>query len=58
MTRSQPPSGEFTTAVCGVNYIYQLLAVMLLKQLNGLLLYIFSRPQVATDNGVRDYRSN
>ena len=46
----EPSSGESTTTECAVNY--QLLAVMLLKLPNGELRC--SRPQLATDNGVRD----
>ena len=50
----EPPSGEFTTTECGVNY--QLLAVMYwsspMENPNC------SQPQPATDNGVRDGRSN
>ena len=50
----EPPSGESTTTECGVNY--QLLAVITEVAQWGTPSY--SRPQPATDNGVRDGRSN
>ena len=50
----EPPSGESTTTECGVNY--QLLAVITEVAQWGTP--SCSRPQPATDNGVRDCRSN
>ena len=50
----EPPSGESTTTECGVNY--QLLAVITEVAQWGTP--SCSRPQPATDNGVRDGRSN
>ena len=50
----EPPSGESTTTECGVNY--QLLAVITEVALWGAP--SCSQPQSATDNGVRDGRSN
>ena len=49
----EPPSGESTTTECGVNY--QLLAVITEVAQWGTP--SCSRPQSATDNGVRDGRS-
>ena len=49
----EPPSGEYTTE-CGINY--QLLAVII--EAAQLETHSCSRPQPATDNGVRDGRSN
>ena len=46
----EPPSGESTTTECGFNY--QLLAVITEVAPSC------SQPQPATDNGVRDGRSN
>ena len=54
MARSQPPSGESTTTECGVNY--QLLTVITEAAQWGTP--SCSQPQPATDNGVRDGRSN
>ena len=50
----EPPSGESTTTECGVNY--QLLAVITEAAQWGTT--SCSQPQPATDNGVRDGRSN
>ena len=50
----EPPSGESTTIECGVNY--QLIAVITEVAQWGTP--SCSRPQPATDNGVRDGRSN
>ena len=50
----EPPSGESTTTECGVNY--QLLAVITEVAQCGAP--SCSQPQPATDNGVRDGRSN
>ena len=50
----EPHSGESTTTECGVNY--QLLAVI--TELAQWGTPSCSRPQPATDNGVRDGRSN
>ena len=50
----EPPSGESTTTECGVNY--QLHAVITELAQSGTPRC--SRPQPATDNGVRDGRSN
>ena len=50
----EPPSGESTTTECGFNY--QLLAVITEAAQWGTPSY--SQPQPATDNGVRDGRSN
>ena len=50
----EPPSGESTTTECGVNY--QLLAVITEAAQWGTP--SCSQPQLATDNGVRDGRSN
>ena len=50
----EPPSEESTTTECGVNY--QLLAVITEVAQWGTP--SCSRPQPATDNGVRDGRSN
>ena len=50
----EPLSGESTTTECGVNY--QLLAVIAEVAQWGTA--SCSRPQLATDNGVRDGRSN
>ena len=50
----EPPSGESTTTECGVNY--QLLAVITKEAKWGTP--SCSQPQLATDNGVRDGRSN
>ena len=50
----EPPSGESTTTECGVNY--QLLSVITEVAQWGTP--GCSRPQPATDNGVRDGRSN
>ena len=50
----EPPSGESTATECGVNY--QLLAVITEVAQWGTP--SCSRPQLATDNGVRDGRSN
>ena len=50
----EPPSGESTTTECGANY--QLLAVITEVAQWGTP--SCSRPQPATDNGVRDGRSN
>ena len=50
----EPPSGESTTTECGVNY--QLLAVITEAAQWGTP--CCSQPQPATDNGVRDGRSN
>ena len=51
----EPPSGESTTTECGFNY-QQLLAVITEVAQWGAPSY--SQPQPATDNGVRDGRSN
>ena len=48
-----PPNGESTTTECGVNY--QLLAVITEVAQWGTSC---SQPQLTTDNGVRDSRSN
>ena len=54
----EPPSGESTTTECGVNY-YQLLAVIKKNQKAAKWgTPSSSQPQPATDNGVRDGRSN
>ena len=50
----EPPSGEPTTTECGFNY--QLLAVITEVAQWGVP--SCSQPQPATDNGVRDGRSN
>ena len=50
----EPPSGESTTTECGVNY--QLLAVI--AEVAQWETPSCNRPQPATDNGVRDGRSN
>ena len=50
----EPPSGESTTTECGFNY--QLLAVITEVAQRGAP--SCSQPQPATDNGVRDGRSN
>ena len=50
----EPPSGESSTTECGVNY--QLLAVI--TEVAHLGTPSGSRPQAATDNSVRDGRSN
>ena len=51
----EPPSGEsYTTTECGVNY--QLLAVI--TEVTQWITPSCSRPQPATENGVRDGRSN
>ena len=50
----EPPSGESTTTECGVNY--QLLAVITEAAQWGTP--SCSQPQPATNNGVRDGRSN
>ena len=50
----EPPSGESTTTECGFNY--QLLAVITEVAQWGAP--SCSQPQPATDNGVRDGRSN
>ena len=50
----EPPSGESTPTECGVNY--QLLSVITEVAQWGTP--SCSRPQTATDNGVRDSRSN
>ena len=50
----EPPSGESTTTECGVNY--QQLAVI--TEVAQWETPSCSRPQPATDNGVRDGRSN
>ena len=50
----EPPSGESTTTECGFNY--QLLAVITEVAQWGAS--SCSQPQSATDNGVRDGRSN
>ena len=50
----EPPSGESTTTECGFNY--QLLAVITEVAQWGAP--SCSQPQAATDNGVRDGRSN
>ena len=50
----EPPSGESTTTECGVNY--QLLAVITEATQWGTP--SCSQPQPATDNGIRDGRSN
>ena len=50
----EPPSGESTTTECGVNY--QLLAVITEAAQWGT--HSCSQPQPATDNGVREGRSN
>ena len=50
----EPPSGESTTTECGFNY--QLLAVITEVAQSGAP--SCSQPQPATDNGVRDGRSN
>ena len=50
----EPPSGESTTTECGINY--QLLAVITEVAQWGTP--SCSRPSQATDNGVRDGRSN
>ena len=54
MARSLPCSGESTTTECGVNY--QLHAVITEAAQWGTP--SSSQPQSATDNGVRDGRSN
>ena len=50
----EPPSGESTTTECGFNY--QLLAVI--TEVAQWVAPSCSQPQPATDNGVRDGRSN
>ena len=50
----EPPSGESTTTECGFNY--QLLAVITEVAQWGAI--SCSQPQSATDNGVKDGRSN
>ena len=50
----EPPSGESATTECGFNY--QLLAVITVVAQWGAP--SCSQPQPATDNGVRDGRSN
>ena len=50
----EPPGGESTTTKCGVNY--RLLAVI--TEIAQWATPSCSRPQPATDNGVRDSRSN
>ena len=50
----EPPSGECTTTECGFNY--QLLAVI--TEVAQWAAPSCSQPQPATDNGVRDGRSN
>ena len=50
----EPPSGESTLTECGVNY--QLLAVITEEAQREIP--SCSRPQLATDNGVRDIWSN
>ena len=50
----EPPSGESTTTECGFNY--QLLAVI--TEVAHWGTPSCSQPQPATDNGVRDGRSN
>ena len=50
----EPPSGESTITECGVNY--QQLAVIYWSSPMGNS--SCSRPQLATDNGIRDGRSN
>ena len=50
----EPPSGESTTAECGFNY--QLRAVI--TEVTQWGAPSCSQPQPATDNGVRDGRSN
>ena len=50
----EPPSGESTTTECGFNY--QLLAIITEAAQWGTP--SCSQPQPATDNGVRDCRSN
>ena len=50
----EPPSGESTTTECGFNY--QLLAVITEVAQSGTP--SCSQPQPATDNDVRDDRSN
>ena len=50
----EPPSGESTTTECGVNY--QLLAVI--TEAAQWATPSCSQPQPATENGVRDGRSN
>ena len=50
----EPPNGESITTECGVNY--QLLAVITEAAQWGTS--SCSQPQLATDNGVRDGRSN
>ena len=53
----EPPSGEFTTTECGVNY--QLLAdCSNTTEVTQWGTPSCSRPQPATDNGIRDGRSN
>ena len=52
--RQEPPSGESTTTECGV--YHQLLAVI--TELGQWGTPSCSRPQPATNNGVRDDRSN
>ena len=54
LVRSLDPSGESTTTECGLNY--QLLAVI--TEVAQWVTPGCSRPQPATDNGVRDDRSN
>ena len=50
----EPPTGEYTATECGVNY--QLFAVITEVAQWGTP--CCSRPQQATDNGVRDGRLN
>ena len=50
----EPPSGESTTTECGVNY--QLLTVITKAAQWGTP--SCNQPQPATDNGIRDGRSN
>ena len=50
----EPPSGESTTTECGFNY--QLLAVI--TEVTQWGAPSCSQPQLGTDNGVRDGRSN
>ena len=50
----EPPSLESTTTECMVNY--QILAVI--TEVAQLRTHSCSRPQLVTDNGVRDGRSN
>ena len=52
MAMQEPPSGESTTTECGVNY--QLHAVI--SEMTQWGTPSSSRPQPATDNGVRDGR--